>query len=626
MLAAAGPRGVTRDRLIGILWPESYADRARHALSQTLYSLRRDVGTVVASTPDLRLQALIPSDVQELRDAVAGRRWADAAALYGGPFLDGFYLADAPEFERWVEGERASLAADGTRAIELAARESAAAGRHDEASALWQRLTRLDPFSARYAAACMESLGVVGDRAAALAHGRAYMDRMRRELGVEPDRAVQTLLDRLRDGDPTLAPAAAVSVASRPAVEPPPVPPISTIAAVAPLEAPAPPRARSRWWREAALLGGAGLLAAGWWSVHGTPRPAAAIVPTAPSRTADSLVARRFYDEGLRALYQFDAAAADRHFRAALREDPTSAMTAYRAWYAARTAGDADQETLAARALSLAPRASPRDSLLIATHVALARNDVAALATANALAARYPDDAEALVRAADAMPDLGRAVPLLDRAVRLDSAAADPRAGDACLSCEALSLLASRYGAADSIDAAERVARRWIRLRPADAPPWRFLAELLVLRGRRSEAVAAERRFESLGGARDDAAVRELVWDLQSDDLAAANARCDAGLAARDSATFVTFRWYCAIALRAQGRYRDALVLVREGRGPGALVSRPTLLPDPLLAPILDVEMGRPLLAIDAWRALADASDHTDAPPGVRARATSRGT
>ena len=36
-------------------------------------------------------------------------RWANAAALYDGPFLDGFYLTGAPEFERWVEAERATL-------------------------------------------------------------------------------------------------------------------------------------------------------------------------------------------------------------------------------------------------------------------------------------------------------------------------------------------------------------------------------------------------------------------------------------------------------------------------------------------------------------------------------------
>jgi transposase len=38
--------------------------------------------------------------------------------VYGGPLLDGFYVADAPEFERWVEGERDRLGRAYARALE----------------------------------------------------------------------------------------------------------------------------------------------------------------------------------------------------------------------------------------------------------------------------------------------------------------------------------------------------------------------------------------------------------------------------------------------------------------------------------------------------------------------------
>jgi len=33
MVAAAGKRGISRDRVIGILWPESEQEQARHTLS-----------------------------------------------------------------------------------------------------------------------------------------------------------------------------------------------------------------------------------------------------------------------------------------------------------------------------------------------------------------------------------------------------------------------------------------------------------------------------------------------------------------------------------------------------------------------------------------------------------------
>jgi DNA-binding SARP family transcriptional activator len=44
ILAEAGPRGLTRDKLIGLLWPEVDESRARSALSQALYALKRDTG------------------------------------------------------------------------------------------------------------------------------------------------------------------------------------------------------------------------------------------------------------------------------------------------------------------------------------------------------------------------------------------------------------------------------------------------------------------------------------------------------------------------------------------------------------------------------------------------------
>jgi DNA-binding SARP family transcriptional activator/tetratricopeptide (TPR) repeat protein len=220
ILAAAGAKGVSRDRLLGILWPESEPERARHILSQNLYNLRRDLGVeVVLSTPDLRLDSRqISNDVGEFRAAVRGKNWNDVASLYAGPFLDGFYLADAPEFERWVESERASFVADAGRAIAALAAESAAQGRRAEAAEYWGRLARLDPVNSRVAVQYMEALAALGDRTSALAHGKAHTDFLRREFDAEPDAQVSDLMTRLRPAAPSAIDAA------RPRQEPPPTP------------------------------------------------------------------------------------------------------------------------------------------------------------------------------------------------------------------------------------------------------------------------------------------------------------------------------------------------------------------------------------------------------------------
>ena len=41
IVAAGNGHGVTRDKLLGLLWPEADADRARHSLTQGLYAARR---------------------------------------------------------------------------------------------------------------------------------------------------------------------------------------------------------------------------------------------------------------------------------------------------------------------------------------------------------------------------------------------------------------------------------------------------------------------------------------------------------------------------------------------------------------------------------------------------------
>lgn len=221
ILAAAGPRGASRDRVLGILWPDSDTERARHALSQTLYSLRRDLGAEVAlSTPDLKLDpGKISSDLEAFRAAVRARQWQAAGELYRGPFLDGFYLADAPDFQHWAESERAALAADGLRAVEALARAEESSGRLEEAAEHWRRLTRLDPLSGRYAAAYMTVLAGLGDRAGALAHGKQHAELLRRELDAQPDRAVAELLARLRSAA-SAGPAAVPAPPSSPAPEP----------------------------------------------------------------------------------------------------------------------------------------------------------------------------------------------------------------------------------------------------------------------------------------------------------------------------------------------------------------------------------------------------------------------
>src|SRR5687767_7848575 len=92
LLAVAGQRGMRREKVVSLLWPESDEERARNSLSQVLATLRRDLSSddVVLGGDELRLNpALVSSDFAEFEAAVAADDAERAVMLYQGPFLDG---------------------------------------------------------------------------------------------------------------------------------------------------------------------------------------------------------------------------------------------------------------------------------------------------------------------------------------------------------------------------------------------------------------------------------------------------------------------------------------------------------------------------------------------------------
>ena len=112
LLAASGPRGLSRDKVTALLWPERDTERGRNSLSQALSALRRDLGAddPTLGGSEIRLNPeVVTSDVEEFESSLAQGKAERAETIYEGPFLDGFFLTDAPEFERWVEQRRSLL-------------------------------------------------------------------------------------------------------------------------------------------------------------------------------------------------------------------------------------------------------------------------------------------------------------------------------------------------------------------------------------------------------------------------------------------------------------------------------------------------------------------------------------
>jgi len=218
LVAAAGDRGINRERLLAWLWPDSDDARARTSLKQLIHSLRRrlECPEVLPSAAVLRFDPrIIGSDVTEFRHAVRTGAHERAVELHAGPFLDGFYLKGADDFERWTASERASLEADLARVLESLAERDTARGAVRTSVEWWRRLVEVDPLSTRATLGFMQALGAAGEPAAALRHARSFEARVGEETGGSVDATVRALAARLlRQGAATLPSIAVLPFAS----------------------------------------------------------------------------------------------------------------------------------------------------------------------------------------------------------------------------------------------------------------------------------------------------------------------------------------------------------------------------------------------------------------------------
>ncbi len=213
-LAAARGSTVPREKLIALLWPEQGEKEARHLLNVSAHIIRKALGDNVLRSEgaNLRLDhAVLASDLGDFRASLARGDVATAVDIYGGPFLDGFFLDGAPEFERWQGTERLNLEAEYTSAVERLAEVAENGGRWKEAAKWWQMLWNRSPENEATTLRLMQALERSGDRGGALRIADAHRTHLLQEFGADTGRAVPELAARIRS-----EPVAALSLPDRP--------------------------------------------------------------------------------------------------------------------------------------------------------------------------------------------------------------------------------------------------------------------------------------------------------------------------------------------------------------------------------------------------------------------------
>lgn len=196
----------TRGRLIGRIWPEYDPSRARSALRKALHFVRSHLGDDVLRSRGDDTILLDPErfwcDAAAFRSKLEDGRLAEALELYGGDLLPGLSPTDAPEGERWLEGER--------RRFRRAAHEAACRlgrrteGREElhEAAGWYRRALELDGTSEPALRGLVTSLARGGDRTGAISEYERFARFVDDELGLSLHPRTVGLIEAVRSGSP----------------------------------------------------------------------------------------------------------------------------------------------------------------------------------------------------------------------------------------------------------------------------------------------------------------------------------------------------------------------------------------------------------------------------------------
>lgn len=240
-LACQPHRRASRERLAAIFWPDGDASQARLNLRKALSTVRQaqlahDGPPLILTDGELLeipAEALV-TDLDDF-DRAASESPERLLEVYSGAFLEDFSVRGAPDFDDWVALQRQHLHQRVTERLAQALDDALTTEQPLEPIAgTALGLLALDPLNERAHRAIMRVRQRQGRRAAAIQQYQSLTERLKRELGIEPESETVALFkDIEQSGRPRpQRPPAAPSEAPPPRGE----------------EAPPPPRRRS-WWR-----------------------------------------------------------------------------------------------------------------------------------------------------------------------------------------------------------------------------------------------------------------------------------------------------------------------------------------------------------------------------------------
>lgn len=204
------PTPQRRERLAGVLWPDSSEANARRNLRQALWQIRRALGdwadlllTVDEITVAFNTNSDHWFDVDVVLQPVDERSAADnlipMVAAYGGELLPGFY-------DEWVLLERERLQAEVERKMSLLLERLVTEERWPDILHWGERWIALGHAPEPAYRALMLAHAGLGDSSSVAEVYRRCVEALQRDLDVEPSAQTRLLYERLRRGESVGAP------------------------------------------------------------------------------------------------------------------------------------------------------------------------------------------------------------------------------------------------------------------------------------------------------------------------------------------------------------------------------------------------------------------------------------
>jgi len=185
---------VTRDELVNLFWSELKEEVAKKNLRNALYQIKKTLGENVLYTPkrsivELSEDIALELDVNQLLDQ-------NGLEVYTGPFLQGYMVKNAENFEDWIMSYREFCRERFTEMAYDQVEEKSSDNLNDVIHTM-QIVIKVDPYDERAYRLIMQAYADSGHTNKAFKIFQSLKSLLNEDLGVEPDIETKRVFERL---------------------------------------------------------------------------------------------------------------------------------------------------------------------------------------------------------------------------------------------------------------------------------------------------------------------------------------------------------------------------------------------------------------------------------------------